>query len=45
MSNEEWNFDLEDCDKILRVETEKVTPETVITLLKSQGFECSELSE
>ncbi|WP_339694162.1 hypothetical protein [uncultured Roseivirga sp.] len=45
MSNEEWNFDLEDCDKILRVETEKVAPETVITLLKSQGFECSELSE
>jgi len=45
MSNEEWNFDLEDCDKILRVETEKVTPESVITLLKSQGFECSELSE
>tara|TARA_R110000796_G_scaffold96719_1_gene202747 strand:- start:132575 stop:132787 length:213 start_codon:yes stop_codon:yes gene_type:complete len=45
MSNEEWNFDLEDCDKILRVETEKVAPETVITLLKSQGFECTELSE
>lgn len=45
MPNEEWNFDLEDCDKILRVETEKITPETVITLLKSQGFECTELSE
>jgi hypothetical protein len=45
MSNEEWNFDLEDCDKILRVETEKVTHETVIALLKSQGFECTELSE
>lgn len=40
----EWNFDLEDHDKILRVETSAVPPQTVITILNSQGFACSELS-
>lgn len=38
-----WNFDLEDRDRILRVETTDLIPETVITILNSQGFECSEL--
>jgi len=40
-----WNFDLEDRDRILRVETADLIPETVITILNSQGFECSELDE
>lgn len=40
----EWNFDLEDCDKILRIESAAVPPETVITILNSQGFYCRELS-
>lgn len=44
LPSEEWNFDLEDCDKILRVETEEVAPETVITILTSQGFYCDELT-
>lgn len=44
LPSEEWNFDLEDCDKILRVETEEVAPETVITILTSQGFYCDELA-
>lgn len=44
LPSEEWNFDLEDCDKILRVETEEVAPETVITILTSQGFYCDELN-
>lgn len=38
-----WNFDLEDRDRILRVETSDLIPETVITILNSQGFECNEL--
>ncbi|MHA7099458.1 hypothetical protein [Roseivirga pacifica] len=40
---EAWNFDLEDIDRILRVETVDLMPETVITILNSQGFECNEL--
>ncbi|WP_339606017.1 hypothetical protein [uncultured Roseivirga sp.] len=44
LPSQEWNFDLEDCDKILRIETEEVAPETVITILNSQGFVCDELA-
>lgn len=40
----DWNFDLEDRDKILRVENPEVPAETVITILNSQGFECNELA-
>ena len=38
-----WNFDLEDKDRILRVETYELLPDTVVTILNSQGFECDEL--
>ncbi|MEK6153215.1 hypothetical protein WIW50_08145 [Flavobacteriaceae bacterium 3-367] len=38
-----WNFDLEDCDKILRVETVKPKPEAVVSALKFKGFRCEEL--
>jgi predicted RNA binding protein with dsRBD fold (UPF0201 family) len=37
------NFDLEDCDKILRIEGGQVCVETVIKLLSSQGYECEVL--
>ncbi|NOU19562.1 MAG: hypothetical protein HOO91_18555 [Bacteroidales bacterium] len=32
------NFDLEDCDKILRVEVEHISNETIIGLLNQNGF-------
>lgn len=32
------NFDLEDCDKILRVEAERISNETIIGLLNQNGF-------
>lgn len=35
------NFDLNDCDKILRVEGEVVEPLQVTMLIKENGFECS----
>ncbi len=38
-----WNFDLEDCDNILRVETQMVEANLISTTLKYQGFECEEL--
>ena len=39
----DWNFDLEDCDNILRVEAEAVSPRYIESLLKTAGFECREL--
>lgn len=38
-----WNFDLEDRDRILRVESRHLGPETVIAVLRDQGFQCAEL--
>jgi hypothetical protein len=35
-----WNFDLEDCDNILRIDTEDEINETV---LKNEVFDCIEL--
>jgi hypothetical protein len=34
------NFDLSDCDKILRVEGDTVCPETIMQLLSSDGYHC-----
>jgi len=34
----EINFDLEDCDKILRIEAERISNETIIGLLNQNGF-------
>lgn len=38
-----WNFDLEDCDKILRIETAAKISEEIIKILRSRGFDCEEL--
>ena len=37
------NFDLEDCDKILRIESKKNVCKKVINLLKLYHFDCIEL--
>lgn len=37
------NFDLEDCDKILRVEGKKLAPDKIIKLLHSNGYLCQVL--
>ncbi len=42
---EKWNFDLEDCDHILRVEAVSVHPSTIIKHLESAGFACEELKD
>jgi hypothetical protein len=34
------NFDLMDCDKILRVEGKIFSPDKIIELVKGKGFEC-----
>ncbi len=39
----QWNFDLEDCDKVLRIEAIGLHPTTVESLLHTAGFSCREL--
>ncbi|WP_100615167.1 hypothetical protein [Confluentibacter citreus] len=38
-----WNFDLEDCDNILRVETQTISSDTICNVLNNHGFWCEEL--
>jgi hypothetical protein len=38
-----WNFDLDDCDKILRIESDIPVANSVISLLSAKGFVCEEL--
>jgi hypothetical protein len=42
---ERWNFDLEDCDNILRVESRQLDPWIVTSLLAQHGFYCTELED
>jgi hypothetical protein len=37
------NFDLDDCDNILRVESELVVPRAVADIMIRNGFECKVL--
>lgn len=39
----QWNFDLEDCDNILRVEAPDPRPELIEAALGDLGYECVEL--
>lgn len=41
--NSKWNFDLDDCDKILRVDSKEATSQQIIEFLKLQQVDCSEL--
>lgn len=34
------NFDLEDCDKILRIEGENILPVQIMELVNAHGHEC-----
>lgn len=42
---EKWNFDLEDCDRILRVEAFSLQASSVIEKLNHEGFACEELAD
>ena len=37
------NFDLEDCDKILRVEGESISNERIINIVHTNGYQCKVL--
>ena len=40
----EWNFDLEDCDKILRVDSNENIVLPIINLLNIHKFTCEEIN-
>ena len=40
---QQWNFDLDDCDKVLRVVATGLQPAFVERLLHTAGFNCKEL--
>jgi len=39
----QWNFDLDDRDKVLRIESTELNPGSVESLLLRAGFHCEEL--
>jgi hypothetical protein len=43
LHSEKWNFDLEDCDKILRVESQENVVPKITELLIQNNFQCWEL--
>lgn len=40
-----WSFDLDDCDKVLRIESSENTSDLVIRLMNKNGFLCEELRD
>jgi hypothetical protein len=40
---QQWNFDLDDCDKVLRIVATDIQPGSVESLLHTAGFNCQVL--
>ncbi len=45
LANTVWTFDLEDRDKILRIDSPDAISGTIVRLLNSSGYECEELTD
>jgi hypothetical protein len=45
LTNSKWNFDLEDCENILRIDSKSEISELTIKLLEVNGFDCIELAD
>ena len=43
LPDEKWNFDLEDCDKILRIDSDENIVVRIVGLLSIHKFCCEEL--
>jgi hypothetical protein len=43
LPNAKWNFDLTDCDKILRIDSEENVVLKIIELLNLHNYSCEEL--
>ena len=41
----QWNFDLSDCDRILRIISSEIEANDASLLLRNFGFSCSELED
>lgn len=39
----QFNFDLQDCDRILRIEGKRISSRKVVESLKKLGYQCAEL--
>ena len=42
-ADERWTFDLEDRDRVLRIESEGMTADAIRRLMRLHGHECAEL--
>lgn len=40
-----WNFDLQDKDRILRIEAADLSPKLIETTLQQAGYYCEELAD
>jgi len=40
---QKWNFDLQDCDKIFRIDSQTDIIKTIIDRFNNRGFKCEEL--
>jgi len=38
-----WNIDMDDPDRVLRIVSDSLRPDQIISVLEYVGFECSEL--
>jgi len=38
-----WSFDLEDCDRVFRVETSLKDPKEIMQILHEKGFYCKKM--
>ena len=38
-----WNIDMDDTDRVLRIVSDSLNPEQIISVLDYVGFECTEL--
>ena len=43
LKDAQWNFDLDDGDKILRIDCQAEVLDETIRLLQTNGFDCQEL--
>jgi hypothetical protein len=40
-----WNIDLEDIDKVLRIESNDIELTEIVQLIHNAGFQCEELAD
>jgi hypothetical protein len=45
LPNGRWNFDLQDCDHVLRIENPAIEIPQLINLFSEAGFHCEELAD